>query len=132
MRSRYTAYVLGEIDYILGSLHPEHNQDVDRNATETWSKQADWKSLEIVATEAGGPSDDKGTVEFKAHFELNGVAQVHHERATFARHNGRWYYVDGDVIGAKPVVREGPRIGRNDPCHCGSGKKFKKCHGKAA
>ncbi len=27
------------------------------------------------------------------------------------------------------VVKTGPEIGRNDPCHCGSGKKFKKCHG---
>ena len=29
-------------------------------------------------------------------------------------------------------VREGPKIGRNDPCHCGSGKKYKHCHGKIA
>ncbi len=31
--------------------------------------------------------------------------------------------------GKTPVVREGPKVGRNDPCHCGSGKKYKKCHG---
>jgi preprotein translocase subunit SecA len=30
-----------------------------------------------------------------------------------------------------PVRREGPKIGRNDPCPCGSGQKFKKCHGAA-
>ena len=58
MRSRYAAYALGEIDYILDSLHPEHRQDVDRAATEAWSKNAKWHSLEIVKTEAGGPSDD--------------------------------------------------------------------------
>lgn len=28
-----------------------------------------------------------------------------------------------------PYRRETPKLGRNDPCHCGSGKKFKKCHG---
>jgi preprotein translocase subunit SecA len=28
-----------------------------------------------------------------------------------------------------PSTRTGPKIGRNDPCWCGSGKKFKKCHG---
>lgn len=132
MRSRYTAYVLGEVDYILDSLHPEHRQDVDRDATETWSKSAKWKSLEVVSSEAGTAADDEGTVEFVARFELNGVAQEHRERAKFAKHHGRWYYVDGDVIGGKPVVREGPRIGRNDPCPCGSGKKYKKCCGKAA
>jgi len=130
MRSRYTAYVLGEVDYILDSLHPEHREDVDRKATEAWSKSADWKGLEIVSTEQGGPADDTGMVEFIARFELGKIPQVHHEKATFARHNGRWYFVDGEAIGQKPVVHEGPRIGRNDPCHCGSGKKYKKCHGK--
>jgi preprotein translocase subunit SecA len=33
---------------------------------------------------------------------------------------------------APAPVREGPKIGRNDPCHCGSGKKYKHCHGKIA
>ena len=31
----------------------------------------------------------------------------------------------------EPIRRDHPKIGRNDPCHCGSGKKFKHCHGKA-
>lgn len=132
MRSRYSAYVLGEVDYILGSLHPDHRQDVDRDATETWSKKATWTGLEVVTTEGGGPKDDVGIVEFIARFELNGVPQTHHELAEFARANGRWYYVDGKILGQKPVVREGPRVGRNDPCPCGSGKKYKKCCGKAA
>jgi uncharacterized protein YecA (UPF0149 family) len=30
----------------------------------------------------------------------------------------------------KPLKHGAPRLGRNDPCSCGSGKKFKKCHGK--
>jgi preprotein translocase subunit SecA len=29
-------------------------------------------------------------------------------------------------------VAQGPKVGRNDPCPCGSGKKFKLCHGKLA
>jgi len=29
----------------------------------------------------------------------------------------------------KPITREGKKVGRNDPCPCGSGKKFKQCHG---
>ena len=132
MRSRYTAYVLGEVDYILDSLHPDNRNDVDRNATEAWSKKATWKGLEIVSTEAGSPTDQAGKVEFIARFEIAGVPQVHHERADFKRSGSRWYFVDGETIGQKPVVREGPRIGRNDPCTCGSGKKYKKCCGKAA
>jgi SEC-C motif-containing protein len=60
------------------------------------------------------------------------VAQEHHERATFERKDGRWYFVDGELVRQKPVTHEGPRVGRNDPCPCGSGKKYKKCCGKAA
>jgi SEC-C motif-containing protein len=132
MRSRYTAYVLGKIDYIFDSLHPSQRSDVDRSATEQWSKKADWKSLEVVSTEKGGEGDDTGSVEFIARFEMGGVAQEHRELATFRRSERRWYYVDGKVSGQKPVVHEGPRVGRNDPCPCGSGKKYKKCHGVAA
>ena len=35
----------------------------------------------------------------------------------------------GEEAGAKTIVREAEKIGRNDPCPCGSGKKYKKCHG---
>jgi uncharacterized protein YecA (UPF0149 family) len=35
-------------------------------------------------------------------------------------------------VPAQPYRRETPKLGRNDPCFCGSGKKFKKCHGSAA
>jgi len=132
MRSRYAAYVLGKVDHIMDSLHPNHRKGVDRKATELWSREATWKRLEIVATEGGQEADTTGVVEFKAEFDVKEAPQVHHERATFEKKDGRWYYVDGDILGQKPVVREGPRVGRNDPCTCGSGKKYKKCHGKAA
>jgi SEC-C motif-containing protein len=106
---------------------------VDRKATELWSREAKWKNLTIVSTEGGQENDTKGLVEFKAEFDVKDQPQVHHERATFEKKDGRWYYVDGDILGGqKTVVREGPRVGRNDPCTCGSGKKYKKCHGKAA
>ena len=130
MRSRYAAYVLGKIDHILESLHPEHRKDVDRKATEAWSKGATWDGLDVLSTEKGGPDDDTGVVEFVARFRVRNSSQTHHERATFERYEGRWYYVDGEIVPQKPVVREGPRVGRNDPCPCGSGKKYKKCHGQ--
>jgi len=40
--------------------------------------------------------------------------------------------VGGDDAPIKQVRREEPKVGRNDPCPCGSGKKYKKCHGAAA
>ena len=33
------------------------------------------------------------------------------------------------LLGRQPVYRTEPKVGRNDPCPCGSGKKYKKCHG---
>ncbi|MEO6915486.1 MAG: preprotein translocase subunit SecA [Chitinophagaceae bacterium] len=38
----------------------------------------------------------------------------------------------GDVAVKQEPVKVGPKVGRNDPCPCGSGKKFKNCHGKDA
>jgi SEC-C motif-containing protein len=132
MRARYTAYAIGQIDFLEESIHPDHRDGVDRDSTKAWSENADWKGLDIIATEAGGPNDQKGTVEFRARFSIKGVAQEHHERATFERKDQRWYFVDGELVRQKPVTREGPRVGRNDACPCGSGKKYKKCCGKAA
>jgi SEC-C motif domain protein len=130
MRARYTAYVRHEIDFILDSLSPTRKKDTDRKATEEWSQQTDWQGLEIRATEKGGPNDDVGTVEFVAKFQEKGESKIHHELSTFIKHQGDWVFEDGVPAKNKPVKHEGPRIGRNDPCHCGSGLKFKKCHGK--
>ncbi len=46
-----------------------------------------------------------------------------------ARQGERPEPTEGEA-GAEPFVREGRKVGRNDPCPCGSGKKFKQCHGK--
>ena len=129
MRARYAAYVLGEIDYVLGTHTPEAAKDVDRASTEAWSKSSTWLGLEVVSTDAGGPKDDKGTVEFIARYKVKGMNVQHHERAEFEKRNGKWLYVEGTEISPPPVKRDAPRVGRNDPCTCGSGKKFKKCCG---
>lgn len=130
MRSRYTAYQKGAIGYLGESLHPEHKADWDEAATRRWSANADWLGLEIVATEAGGEQDDEGTVEFIAQYRENGVARRHHEVSRFARKDGRWYYVEGSTPAVATHRNEAPKVGRNDPCPCGSGKKYKKCCGR--
>ncbi len=132
MRSRYSAYVERAIDYLGETLHPEHRADWDRAATERWSQGAEWLGLEIVSTEAGQADDDEGLVEFIARFRENGREQRHHERSRFRRHEGRWYYVDGAMPKPQTQRHAGPRVGRNDPCPCGSGKKYKKCCGAGA
>ena len=131
MRSRYSAYALGVIDHIMSTHHPGAAGEVDRKSTEKWSREATWLGLDIVSTQSGGESDETGEVEFIARYEIGGTPLSHHERAQFRRHQGRWYYWDGAMVKPRPVVREQPKVGRNDPCPCGSGAKYKKCHGSA-
>jgi SEC-C motif-containing protein len=131
MRSRYSAYVEKELPYLRTSLHPEHRDDYDEKSSREWAESAEWHGLEILNTVGGGPDDQNGQVEFAAEFTQQGVRQRHHELATFARHGGKWYFVSGKEVRPKPVVRETPKIGRNEPCPCGSGKKHKKCCGAA-
>jgi SEC-C motif-containing protein len=129
MATRYLAYATHEVDFLIETHDPKTRGDTDRKATEDWSRRADWRGLEIVSTEAGGPGDDEGVVEFVARYALDGVEHTHHERSDFRRIDGRWFFVNGDKVSAPPVRRTGSKVGRNDPCPCGSGKKHKKCCG---
>ncbi|WP_279355603.1 YchJ family protein [Fundidesulfovibrio agrisoli] len=130
MRSRYTAYALGHIDYLKTSLDPRWQASFDEQSTREWSEKATWKGLEIIGCKEGGPDDEEGEVEFTATFEMDGEEQHLRERAKFRKRAGQWRYIDGRVKSAQePVVSEGPKVGRNDPCPCGSGKKYKKCCG---
>jgi SEC-C motif domain protein len=126
MRSRYAAYALGNIDHLMNSVHPKSPGEADRNSTEAWAKNAQWERIEILDTAAGQEGDEVGEVEFIAHFKLQNIPQTHHERAVFKRHQGKWLYFDGEQKKPEPVRRT--KVGRNDPCPCGSGKKFKKCY----
>jgi SEC-C motif-containing protein len=128
MASRYVAYATGAIDYLIATHDPKTRSATDRKATQEWSERADWRGLEIVSTERGGPNDDAGQVEFIARYVMDGVEHAHHERSRFRRVDGRWYFISGDKVSAPPR-KSAPKVGRNDPCTCGSGKKFKKCCG---
>ncbi len=133
MRARYTAYTLGAIDFIMHSTHPDHRDLGDRQAMENWSVNAQWLGLEIL--DPGHPDQQdlrQDEVEFKVRFQTSNIQHLHHERSTFSHEQGTWWFVDGhDLFSGplekpRPVVKP-PTCGRNDPCPCGSGKKFKKC-----
>ncbi len=132
MRSRYSAFATGNVDYIIKTHDPDTVDQIDRESTEVWSKQSEWQGFEILSSDAGGEKDHFGTIEFVARYKLKGSQLEHRERATFRQQDGTWFFVDGEQIAGPPVRREGPKVGRNDPCPCGSGKKYKKCHGQAA
>jgi len=129
MRSRYSAYAKGAVDYILDTHHPETRDEISREATEEWSRESEWLGLEILEVQGGGENDDQGVVEFSARFRGADRAVVdHHEHSSFERIEGRWFFREARMIN-NPKKRESPKIGRNDPCPCGSGRKYKKCCG---
>ena len=127
MRSRYTAYVRGAIDYLIATHDASTRGSVDREGVARWSRETEWRGLEIVATERGGESDADGIVEFIARGVTRGTGFAQRERSRFRRVDGRWFYLDGKAI-HEPAQRAAAP-GRNDPCPCGSGMKYKRCHG---
>lgn len=94
MRSRYTAFARGDAEYLAFSWAP-----ANRPATIHLDPARRWTGLEIVTTEAGRQLDAEGVVEFRASYVDAGGPGVVTERSRFARHEGRWVYVDRDRLG---------------------------------
>jgi len=128
MRSRYTAYVRGSIDYLIETHDASTRGEVDRAGITAWSHQTEWLGLEVLETVRGGVADDEGIVEFIARGRSGDQPFEHHERSHFRRRDGRWFYVDGKQL--RDPTRVTRQVGRNDPCPCGSGMKYKRCHGR--
>ncbi|WPC73125.1 YchJ family protein [Vibrio porteresiae] len=123
MRARYSAHVLKLVDFIVATYHPSCNAEQDR-AEIAASANSHWNKLEVLSTDEGS-NDSEGYVHFKAHFSDHGQTYCLEERSRFLREGQLWYYVDGEF----PQTTTHSKVGRNDPCPCGSGKKYKKCCG---
>lgn len=126
MRARYSAFAVGQMEYIERTHHNSTKEELDMEGVTSWALNSDWLGLEILGTEAGKEKDTEGTVEFRCKFVYNDSTQVHHELSTFKKEKGEWFFVDG-VMKNNTQRRDAPKVGRNDPCPCGSGKKAKKC-----
>ena len=128
MRSRYAAFVLGNIDYLGETLAPDIRHEFDPIEAASTVENADWQGLEIRKLSQGGVEDTEGRVEFVARFRLGKEQRLHHEDCEFQKIDGRWY-VSGGIVDPKQPTRQVSKVGRNEPCPCGSGKKYKKCCG---
>lgn len=93
MRSRFSAFARGDAAYLLASWHPS-----TRPARLDLDPDVVWRRLQIVDTVDGGADDARGVVEFRASFRSAEGAGLLHERSRFARAEGRWAYVDGDLL----------------------------------
>ena len=129
MRSRYVAYTQVNIDYIASTHDAATRGELDLDVAKQWATNSEWAGLEIIRTEAGQAGDDKGLVEFKVQYRANGERQQHHELSEFVKKDGVWFYHDGKMPEVSTIRRDAPKVGRNDPCPCDSGKKYKKCCG---
>ena len=102
MRSRYSAYVLLREDYLLRTWHestrPQSLDFSDAAITK-------WLGLKIIRSEAGGPDDQHGMVEFAARYKIGGKAQRMVEISRFVRENGGWLYLDGALPKDEPLRR---------------------------
>ena len=115
MRSRYSAYTLGLIDYLVATTLPAQQAALDRDSMRAWSLGSTWLGLEVEGSEL---IDTHAFVTFTARWHDGDGEHRHRERSAFVQQAGRWYFIDPTV----PL-----KAGRNDPCPCGSRQKFKKC-----
>ncbi|MDR9440574.1 MAG: YchJ family protein [Halomonas sp.] len=115
MRSRYSAFILGLTDYLLASWHPD-----TRPTSLVPDASTRWVRLEICDS---GEEGDEGFVHFRATCREGRRWAVLEERSRFRREAGNWVYLDGH-----PGVTR-LKLGRNDVCPCGSGRKVKECCG---
>jgi len=89
MRSRYCAYVLGQVDYLLSTTDSSTRSFYSRKAIENWIKQATWVDLTIV-------SACENRVKFIATYrDKQGVIHHHREDSLFKKRAEKWYFVDG-------------------------------------
>jgi SEC-C motif-containing protein len=122
MRSRYSAFCLKDIEYLISTHHPSKQLPNERDVLSETVHTTQWLGLKIVKAEKGRISQGVGYVEFAAFYKNTEIRQLH-ENSKFVHENGQWYYLDG-------VVLDPLKFRRNAPCWCGSKKKYKKCHGK--
>lgn len=147
MRSRFSAYVLRLVPYIAETYYPAVQSAAAIAEIAAFAGNADFLALQVVAS-ADTPAVDPGQfpalpavvdmtsavnlpaaqpalsyVHFKVWFLSADKLHLLEEHSRFVRIDGHWRYVDG-VLLPHPVLK----IGRNDLCPCGSGKKFKACH----
>ncbi len=120
MRSRFSAFCTKNIDYLIATRHVSKRQPNESELLLRTMNENQWLGLRIVV--ANKPANNQGNVEFVAFYKSDSIGQLH-ENSSFAREEGLWYYLDGQML-------EPYKLSRNEACFCGSQKKYKKCHGK--
>jgi preprotein translocase subunit SecA len=135
---------LGRMDYLRQGIHlrgyaqKQPKQEYKKEAFALFSEMLDKVKREVVTLLA--------RVRIRTEEEIAAMEAQERAQAEAKLRQAQFQHADAGGYGADeeaaqpdyqhgpraPVVRDGPKVGRNDPCPCGSGKKFKHCHGRAA
>ena len=127
MRSRYSAYAIGHVDYIIRTTWPCQQPALEQERAALENRDTTWIRLDIIRTESGKEQDTHGIVEFKAWYQepVTHHENTQHEVSDFIKEHNQWFYIHPGLSQSPCQIQAQP--GRNDPCSCGSGKKYKKC-----
>jgi len=118
MCSRYSAFVLKNIPYLIATLHPGNRDTNDALILKQTMAETQWLGLKIIKS---AQKESTASVEFVAFYQGDTQIEQLHEISRFIHDNKHWFYLDGEQL---PAIK----LSRNDLCFCGSGKKIKKCH----
>jgi SEC-C motif-containing protein len=123
MRSRFTAHVTRDYRYLHRTYRSTMSQPYREEKDTT---DIAWTRLVVHSHELGA-TPDLAFVDFSAYFADENAEHALHERSEFRRLNGEWIYTRPVRTGPAPTKSAAPKVGRNEPCPCGSGKKYKHC-----
>jgi SEC-C motif domain protein len=123
MRARFTAHATQDFAFLHRTYRPTSRQPF---VPSDEKPPVEWTRL-VVHGHGPGKTPDLAFVEFSAYGTKDGAEHVLHEKAEFARQDGSWIYTRPLREGPAPFRQSAPKPGRNDPCPCGSGKKYKQC-----
>lgn len=123
MRSRFTAYVIKNYQYILQTYASQQRAKLTVKGLARSAQGIHWLSLHVLNHQA---QEKKSQVEFKSYYQIEKSFYVMHELSDFILEAGKWFYTRGEMQKSSgEIIPE-----RNSQCLCNSGKKFKKCCGR--
>jgi len=93
MRSRYSAFVLANGDYLMQSHHTSTCPIKEKKSIIKWAKSVQWIKLEVLKSSKGLQNDTEGTVTFNAYFYEKGKVDIIHEKSAFVKENNQWKYL---------------------------------------
>ncbi|MCC2616460.1 preprotein translocase subunit SecA [Aestuariibacter halophilus] len=108
--------------HLRGYAQKNPKQEYKRESFELFSEMLENLKVEVITI--------LSKVQVKAESDVEAVEERRRQADETPKHYEHESPNQSEAAPNPTAVREGPKVGRNDPCPCGSGKKYKQCHGK--